>query len=263
MATKKRKHDGAARSAHQKNVEQAKYRARAEKRKAFMDKYRRKILICAAAAIVLIAGGWLLCKALIGPDGSIPNFFGHLQGVQDNWIVTNLGTSAAPRYYQMGTFTAPEGYTRDPEAGVSNDALAQTFYYNADDASAPIQTFYVTGVAGKTAAQMADSLIGFGLYSGEEVKHEGQIGGLNAVWLQERTNDDENAEAQSEDSEESEEAPELVIGHRQMTVYADTGRGGCVMVYLYSTPSTPAEDIPSEEDFMAAAESILAHLKVV
>ena len=136
MATKKRKSNYAAREAHRKNVEQAKYKAQAAKRKAFWEKYKRYVIIGVPALIVLIIGIWLICKATIGPGGSIPNFFGHLRGVEENWIVANQGTDNAPRYYKMGEYNAPEGYTRDPDYNVSSDKLSQNFYYTADDENA-------------------------------------------------------------------------------------------------------------------------------
>ena len=54
MAAKKRKYNGAAQRAHQRNVERAQYRAKAEKRKAFFDKYRKQFLIGIPSAIVLM-----------------------------------------------------------------------------------------------------------------------------------------------------------------------------------------------------------------
>lgn len=264
MAAKKRKYNGAAQRAHQRNVERAQYRAKAEKRKAFFDKYRKQFLIGIPSAIVLIIAIVLICKATIGPGGSIPNFFGHLQGVGNDWIVANTGTSSDPRYYKMATFTAPEGYTLDPEYHVASDKLARTAYCNADDEETPVQTIYVTGVPGHTASEMADTVLSYGLYGADAVKHEGTLGGQDAVWLMGKINDDqealEAASAAAANGEEVEE-PELVIGHEQMTIYVDSGQGGCVLVYLNSTASTPVENIPSDESFLEAAETILAGLK--
>ena len=265
MAAKKKKYNGAAQRAHQRNVERAMYRAKAEKRQAFMNKYRKHFMIGIPAAIVLIIGIWLICKATIGPGGSIPNFFGHLQGVGDDWIVANVGTSSAPRYYKMGTFTTPEGYTLDPEYHIASDDLAKTAYCKADDAETPVQPIYVAGVTGHTASEMADTVLGYGLYGADAEKHEGTLGGQNAVWLMGKINDDqeaiEAANAAAANGEEVEE-PELVIGHEQMTIYVDSVQGGCILVYLNSTSSTPVEEIPSDESFLEAAETILSGLKV-
>ena len=80
MANRKRKIDYAAREAHRKNVERAKQQEQAAKRKAFLEKYKKQLIIGIPAVIVVIVAVWLICKATIGPGGSIPNFFGNLQG---------------------------------------------------------------------------------------------------------------------------------------------------------------------------------------
>ena len=64
------------------------------------------------------------------------------------------------------------------------------------------------------------------------------------------------------EAENGEEAPELEIGHEQMALYIDSVQNGCILVYMNSASAAPAEEIPSEETFLAAAESILACLTV-
>ena len=257
MAAKRKKVDSAARRAHQRNVERAEYRAKVEKRNAFVQKYRKQLTIGIPALVLVIIGAWLVCKATIGPGGSIPNFFGHLMGVEENWIVTNQGTSSAPRYYKMGTFQVPEGYTRDKDYNVSSDALSRVSYCTADDADAPVQTVYVSGVQGKTAAEMIETVGGFGMYASDAVQGEGNIAGLDAMWITGLSNDDENA-VRGENGED----PVLEIGHRMMTLYADSVQGGCLMVFLNSERGQAAADIPDAEAFMACAEDILAGVKV-
>ncbi len=256
MAVKKKKSNAAARQAHLKNVERAKARARAEKRQVFLAAHRRHLMIGVPALVVLLVGIWLLCKATIGPGGSIPNFFGHLQGVQDNWIVTDQSATSSPRYYKMGTFAVPEGYTLDPDYTLNKNSLARTFYCTADSAEAPVQTVYVAGVQGRTAAERIDSLGGYNLYSEEIAPQHGTFGGQEAYWVIGLSNDDHATVP-----EEGEEVP-LTIGHRQMTLYVDSVQNGCVLVFLNSANSAPVDDIPAEGDFLAAAEKIVAGLTV-
>ena len=256
MAVKKKKSNAAARQAHLKNVERAAVRARREKRQAFLAAHRKQLMIGIPALVVLLVGIWLLCKATIGPGGSIPNFFGHLQGVGEDWIVANQGTDASPRYYKMGTFAVPEGYVLDPDYTISTDPRVRTCYCTADSAEAPVQTVYVAGVQGKTAAEMIDSLAGYDLYSGGLSPQEGVFAGQQARWVVGLANDDHETVPA-----EGEELP-LTIGHRQMTLYVDSVHGGCVLVYLNSAVNTPVENIPAEADFLAVAEKIVAGLTV-
>ena len=256
MANRKRKIDYAAREAHRKNVERAKQQEQAAKRKAFLEKYRKHLIIGIPAVIVVIVAVWLICKATVGPGGSIPNFFGHLQGVQDNWIVANQGTTSAPRYYKMGEYTAPEGYTMDPEYQVSSDKLDQTMYFTADDENAVIQSIYIAGVHNRTAADMVDMAAGFSMFAGDVTRSEESIGGLTgAHWLLGTVND-------AEATAETEEDAPLEIGHMQMNVYVESVQDSCVLVFMNSRAQTAAAEIPSQEDFLAAAEEILKNLTV-
>ena len=110
---------------------------------------------------------------------------------------------------------------------------------------------------------MADTILGYGMYSEGAERQEGVLGGLNAVWVQGVISDDEaTEESGAESTEEAEEAPEMVTGHRQMTVYVDSVQGGCVLIYLNSASAAPAAEIPSEEDFLAAAEHIFSHITI-
>ena len=56
----------------------------------------------------------------------------------------------------MGEFTAPEGYTLDPDYNVSSDSLEQNFYFTANDENALIQSVYVSGVRNRGAAEMVE-----------------------------------------------------------------------------------------------------------
>lgn len=260
MATKRKKINYAAKEAHRKNVERAKYQEQAKKRKAFLDKYRKQLMIGIPAAVVLIIGIWLICKATIGPGGSIPNFFGNLQGVQENWVVTNQGTTNAPRYYKMGEFTAPEGYTLDPEYNISSDKRDKTFYYTADDENAVIQSIYVAGVKNRSASEMVEMVSGYSMFAEEPTISADPVGGQKGQWMLGIINDEEITEEETE--ENAEEEAELKIGHMQMNLYSESVQNSCVLVFMNSKSAVPAEEIPSKEEFLAEAEKILAHLTV-
>ena len=251
MADRKRKNNYAAREAHRKNMERAKAQEQSAKRKAFLKKYRKLFTFGIPTLVVLVIGIWLIIKATTGPSGSIPNFFGNLQGVQEDWIVTNQGTDSKPRYYKMGTFEKPEGYTRDSGFNVSSDKADQTFYYTADDETAVIQSIYVSGVRNKTAREMLDTIVNYSMFYGEPLISEEPIAGHEAKWVLGMLNDDENATEESE--------PE--IGHRQITIYIDSVQNACILALL-STQSTALDEIPSDEEVRAAAEKLLAHLTV-
>ena len=228
-----------------------------------------KLIIGVPVAILLILGIWLLLKATVGPGGSIPNFFGKLQGVESNWLVSNFGTGSKPRYYKMGTYDAPEGYTlNESMSSNGSDDLEQRFYYDAVDPDAVVQHFYVCPVEEKTAEVQMDSFKGYKLfYEAGEVQHE-NVGGFDSYWISGTVDDnqDENAAISAmqntgEDTEEEEKAP-LEIGHRQFTLYTDASRKSCILLMVMTASDTPADEIPSEEALRDAAEQLLAGLKL-
>lgn len=252
MAPKKKKLKYTVKEAHRKNEEKAKYQAQAARRKAFLEKYRKQILFGVPALIVLIVGIVLICKATIGPGGSIPNFFGKLQGVEENWIVADQSTTKTPRYYKMGTFTAPEGYTLDPDYHVVSDSLTQTFYYTADDENALIHSIYVAGIKNKSAEEMVKTVAAYNIFAEEPINSEELIGDFNAKWLLGKINDDANATAESA----------LEMGHVQLNIYIDSVQDASVLVFMSSKYQTPAAELPSNEEFLAEAEKILSGLSV-
>ena len=102
-----------ARAAKRKALQQQKDALTAQA-KAWLQANRRQVVRwgCIAAALLVIL--WLACKWFVGPQGSIPNFFGHLVGVQDNWLIIDTSEdSRAPRYHHLADFEYPEGYQQD------------------------------------------------------------------------------------------------------------------------------------------------------
>ncbi len=219
--------------------------------------------------ILLILGVWLLLKATVGPGGSIPNFFGKLQGVESNWLVSNFGTSSKPRYYKMGTYDAPEGYTLNENMTTGSDELEQRFYYDADDPNALVQHFYVCPVEEKSAQEQMDSFMGYSLfYESGELHHE-NLAGFDSYWISGTVDDNQDEDAAlssiqntGESTDEEEEKAPLVNGHRQMTLYTDASRGSCILLMVTTASDAPAEEIPSEEDLRVEAEKLLQGLKL-
>ena len=249
---KKKKLNYRAEQARRKNAEKAEQKRKAAERRELWNKHGKQMIIiaiAAAAALVLI---WLGCKWFIGPGGSIPNFFGTLRGVESDWVVANTGTSSKPRYYKMAEFSTPEGYTLDPEYDLSSDKLAQTLYFTADDENALVQTIYVSGVTGYTAADQLTRVLDYGFFKDASEAIAGTLGGHEvqyAYMLCPTDTDEESAE--KPDTERN--------GYASVCIYVDSVQGSCVLVMLNSATATLAE-APSREALVAEAEALLSHL---
>ena len=249
---KKKKINYRAEQARRKNAEKAEQKRKAAERKELWDKHGKQIIIIAVAAVAALVLIWLGCKWFVGPGGSIPNFFGTLRGVESDWVVTNTGTTAKPRYYKMAEFSTPEGYTLDPEYNVSSDQLTQTLYFTADDENALVQTIYVSGVKGYTAADQIARVLDYGFFKDASGAIAGTLGGHEVQYVYMLCPNDAD--------EESAEKPDTErIGYASVCVYADSVQDSCVLVMLNSATATLAE-APSMETMLAEADRLVAGL---
>ncbi len=250
---KRKKINHRAEQARRRNAERAAQRQKAAQRQAFWAQHKKPIIISAVAAVAAIVLIFLGCKLFIGPGGSIPNFFGTLRGVQDNWIVTNTGTTSSPRYYKMGEYDAPQGYTLDPDYNVSSDKLNQSLYFNADSQDAVISTIYLSGVKDVSAAEQLDKVLDYGMYQESSGPLSGTLGGHEASYAYFLYSTTENA---PEDA-----SLEELEGYAGLCVYIDTVQDSCVLVMLNSATASLA-DAPSQETLLAAAEELVARLTI-
>ena len=253
---KKRHSNARAQRNRQHNLQQAEYRRQAAKEKAFWQAHGKKILIGTGAAVLAILVIWLGCKFFVGPGGSIPNFFGTLRNVESDWLVTNTGTTSKPKYFKMGEFTAPEGYTQDPEYTVSTDKLNQTFYFDADDQTAPVKSVYVAGVANKSAEDMINTVVGYGYAASATEAKTATIGGHDVHYAYLVYGNTDTATDTDLDG-----APDYVDGYPSMTMYVDSVQGSCVLMLL-NGHSAPLADVATEEAMLAEAEKLLPLLTV-
>ena len=253
---KRKQRNYRAEQAHKRNLEQAEIRRKQKKQKEFLDKHGKTIAIASAAAVVVIVAVWLLCSLLIGPGGSIPNFFGTLQGVEDNWLITNTGSTSKPKYFKMGEFDAPEGYTLDPNYQATTDAKNQTFYFNADDENSAVKSVYVSGVANKTAAEMLETVVGYGYYASAEEAQTATIGGHDVHYAYFVYGDSNTATDTDLNGEF-----EYLDGYPSLCMYTDTVQDSCVLV-LINGHNTAIDQVAPAADLLAEAEKILPMLTV-
>ena len=233
-----------AAQAHRRNVEQAAYRKKQAATKALWDKHGKKIITAIVAAVVLIIAIWLGCKFFVGPNGSLPNFFGELRGVQDNWIVTNTGSSSRPTYYHFGSFDTPEGFTWDPDYRISTNDLSKTLYFEANAEDSIVDHIYVSGVRNQSAQEQMDALMAYAFHKENSEPVTANVGGHDTVYAYFVYNNmDENGEETSE-------------YYASITAYVNTVQDSCVLVLL-NTPVMAKEELPTQEALVAELEKVL------
>lgn len=244
-----------AQQAHKRNLQKIADEKAKQKEKEFIRKYGKQILIGVLAAIVLIVGIWLGCKWFVGPGGSIPNWFGTLRNVEEDWLIANTGTTSKPRYFKLGEYTAPEGYTMDETYAIYEGDLSQHQYYTADDESAVVQAVYVSGVGGIKAEQQVNNAMIF--YPENSGAKQATIAGydIHYVYLV-STNTQYDEEGNVVELPEEEQTGSAVLA-----MYADSVQDSCVLVML-DTAEVAKADIVTEETLLAEAEKFLPLLTV-
>ena len=244
-----------AQQAHKRNLQKIADEKAKQKEKEFIQKYGKQILIGVLAAIVLIVAIWLGCKFFVGPGGSIPNWFGTLRNVEEDWLIANTGTTSKPKYFKLGDYTAPEGYTLDEAYGLYEGDLSQHQYYTANDENAVVQAVYVSGVGGIKAEQQVNNAMIF--YPETSGAKQATIAGhdVHYVYLV-STNTQYDAEGNVIEIPEEEQK-----GSSVLAMYTNSVQDSCVLVML-DTAEVAKADIVTEETLLAEAEKFLPLLTV-
>ncbi len=254
-----------ARAARQKQLRARKDALKA-KSAAWLKSHPQRAALTAFAVVAAAVLVWLGCKWCFGPGGSIPNFFGHLRGVEDTWVVTDLNPrsnqnrnssavdgaprSKTPRFFHLATLQPLEGFTHDTDFPAMTHETNQEQHYIANAADGVLESVYVFGIANKTAEKhMSDALntLSISNITGEVV--QATIGGFDThysyfVYDQEKDENGMAAEA-----------------YGSLCLCIDTTRDACVMVILNS-PVLPKADVPTADALLAEAERVLANLTV-
>ncbi len=215
-----------------------------QKRRAFYQKHKKQLIAGGAALLALIVGVWLAVDYFYAPAGSLRMFMGNLVGVEQDWLVRNLGTSRSPRYYKFGEFTPLEGYAdQSADNNFSSDKKEQSFYYAAEDEAATVQRVYVSGVKEKTGEEMIETLLTSGTYTETGEAKTGALAGIPVRYLYTIQENTEPAGTYT----------------AALVVYADTVQHSSVLVNLFSGKAAK-DALPGEDAMVAEAEEILAHL---
>ncbi|MBQ8202603.1 MAG: hypothetical protein IJZ74_12635 [Clostridia bacterium] len=245
---KHRKVNYRAEQARKRNLEKAENSRKAAAQKAWWGKNGKTVIIAAAAAVVVIAAVWLLCSYNIGPGGSIPNFFGRLIGVEENWIVGNAAADGeTPRYYKLAAYDAPEGYTA-VEYNVHNDELVQDMRFKDESGEKLVSDFFLSHVQGRTPEDQLANLTVYISSLKNSGALKGTIAGMEADYLY--LVSDENTIDQPG------------MSAATLAIYYKTPYDAIVSVNLNSKV-TPAAEVPTMEQMLAEAEVLLANLEVV
>ncbi len=259
MSEKKQFRSDEARKNYEK---QEKLRTQAAKRKVFEAKkaevtakakdwlhaHRKQVATGAGIAVVVLLILWLACKWFIGPEGSIPNFFGHLVGVEDNWLIIDTAkTNDDNRYHHLADFDIPEGYKKD-EFTVFTDGVQQDFYCTPIEEGGVICDFYIAAAKNMSGEEYLEALLGFQSHQTASEPKKAVIAGkdVNYVYM---TFDESDTDGEG-------------MAFSCLCIYIDTPQGSAVSAMINSY-TVPAAEMPDEATLLAEAEYILSGLTII
>lgn len=259
MGKTKKKYDYRAQQAHKRNQQKIADAKADAKLKNFFRMHGLHLVLGILAAIVLIVAIWLVCKWSFGPGGSIPNWFGTLRDVEENWVITNTGSNTRPKYFKLGEVADLEGYTRTDSSNIYGDELVQSFTYTADSEDALIRQAYISGVAGTSAADMLTAALSYYETSSEPKTatingHEVHYGYLVSEVV--HTHDHETGEVLEGMEDET-----PCSGLAALCIYEDTVQDSSVLVMLQSKESDLTA-VPTQEQMEAEMEKFVSLLTV-
>lgn len=223
---------------------------RKEKNAAFWEKNKKPIIIGAAALIILIVAAVLIVNAITA-RGSLKVVDGQVEGLQENWLVDNLGTEKRPLYFKIAEVNIPEGYKNLGK--LTNDPVEQNFLLASEREDAMMDQVLIMNMPKKSAKELADTLDATSqglLYvlEAEDTVHT-EIAGKDVYY---------RALTCADISYDSEGNPVSIKGiYKVIGSYINRDSKGCLMVYMTTKTFAPEQPMGSASDEIIAPEDLL------
>lgn len=245
MANRKR-HNPDAAKARENTIKKAEAKKRAE-RNEYMKAHKTQLIAVCAAAVILIIGISQLADFLYSPDGCLKEYHGRIFGAGENALVYQ--NSDNERYYKAGAVTIPEGYHQDDSLQTSSDSKSRSYYLVADEPSIANSVYYA-GVS-KSSENMIATLESSGFYEATD-KREFQVNGVSFSCIYGLSKD-----AAAEDGTEA------TTGSAVVACYANTSKGGSVLVMVQTESHQPTDQLPGADALYEQAEKFASYVTVV
>ena len=239
MAKKNSRPNLAARKSASKKAEQQKL----AERKAYWLAHRKQIITIAAIVVAAVVALALIIDYCYVPKNTLRTFMGNLVEAKENALIREVDG----RYYEFGTVETPEGYApADYGMNMMSDENETFFYFEAEEEGRAVNSIYTAGVKERDAASMLQMVSGTFNFEEQTENKTAQIGGHEVHYYYSKGMQDA-------------ETPDICIA--SITSYIDTVAGSCVLVSLASVEG-PIDELPTEEEMLAEAESIYASLTI-
>ncbi len=193
------------------------YRKNTKKKSKGYTPQEKRIMIIGFAVIILVIIGivvipdWVESFSLLDVDSD-----GVVQGLEDNWLICNVGTSSNKKYRKLAEVETPEGYElSSTEDGLTDSNLRYFIYEPTGDSVAENITIQSgSGEASELVETYRTTMSSFSeiLYSDDEIT-ETTVNGANIYafvmeYRMESTSTDEEETADDTEDEDTEDTSE-------------------------------------------------------
>ncbi len=235
---------------YQKRASAAVKKKRAEEKrrqqnKAFLEKHKWHLAI-AAGAVVLVIIAAIIISNITYYAGSLPVKNGVLETAQENWIVSNGGTSERPRYFKLGEMATPEGYKATGAERLASLTLEQSTGFEPVDEASPITSIYASPTAYNSADEIASLFAS--VYGAEK-----ETVTLNGYTFHTVITALENTQNSTETDENGYPIPTGYLG--ALYAFVEASHDGVIMLQVLADEVESREAAIVKGDLMAALEA--------
>ena len=203
--------------------------------KKWSSAQKKKVgIICACVALVL-----LLFLMFWTPAGTVKTWFGKPMFVASNAVLAK----GDPYYYNLGTYTLPEGYVRDTEYRLSSDPYRFEVKASPSDQTV-LDYFYLAPVVSPDIERIQSSFAN--MYENCSDIQTMDVSGVSAQWF--------DVSYPSNNTDTS-------AFIRNICIYIPAKHDCSVLVSLYS-PKVPEAELPTGDALLAYLDEIVSGLKL-
>ena len=261
-----------------KNSARAKGYRKNQKKSTGYTESEKKIMTIGFLVIVLVIVGVLVLPDWIESFSLLKVKDGVVQGVEDNWLICNLGTSSSPKYRKLAEVNPVEGFELTGTNYITDANVSYFVYAPTGDSAAQQMTIQAgNGDAQTLAEKYASSIGAFAevLYQ-DEVIHD--TVGDREIWAvlveyrmenytetETETEAETDTEAETETEAEADSATEAEPTYtysQSAIVYTDTLVDGRSIVISASVEGDSEAAFGDREALLEAAKSAVASIEL-
>ena len=243
-----------------KNSARAKGYRKNQKKNTGYTESEKRIMTIGFLVIVVIIIGVLVLPDWIESFSLLKVRDGVVQGVEDNWLICNLGTSSSPKYRKLAEVNPIDGFEMTGTSYITDSNTPYLIFAPTGDSAAQTMTIQAGNGGAQTLAEKYASTIGnFAevLYRDELIHETVADHEIWAILLEYRMEDFTESESDTET-----EADPTYTYTQSAVVYTDTLVDGRSVVISAAVEGDSEAAFGDREALLEAAKSAVASIEL-